>query len=197
VKAIIRILVRFGLLPEKYRERKWPEIKIHDCRKGLPFKNGEVEVIYSSHFFEHVHRHEAFFILKDCFRTLKWGGTIRIALPDVKKIVWAYVNGDMSTLRTRDLTDDMVPFGLCDFLMMQFYPVELNESRPPGFIRKLQEVALARHKWMYDAHTFTTMMERAGFSAIEEKECGESRIEEAALLDLKPETTFYLEADKQ
>jgi len=196
VKGLVRTLVRLRLLPDKYKKRTWPEIQIHDCRKGLPFRDNEVDAIYSSHFFEHVYRHEALFILQECFRTLRRGGTIRVALPDVKKIAWAYVHGETEALNTRKLRDDAVPFGLCDFFVMQFYPVELNGSEPPSFVKRLQEVALARHKWMYDAETFSTMMSRAGFKSIQEMRCGQSKIKDAKLLDHKPETSFFLEAEK-
>lgn len=196
VKGAIKILVRLGLLPGEYANRAWPEIRIHDCRKGLPFEDNEIDAIYSSHFFEHVYRHEALFILQECFRTLKAGGTIRVALPDVGKIATAYVNGELETLKTRGLNDDIVPFGPCDFFVMQFFPVEMNGSKTPGFIKRVQEVALARHKWMYDAETFAALIGHAGFKDIAEMTHGQSKIEDAKLLDCKPETSFYLEAEK-
>lgn len=196
IGVVIKCLVRIGLLPMRYRARKWPPIKTHDCRKGLPFENGTVDVIYSSHFFEHVYRSEALFILRECERSLKKGGIMRVVLPDVKKITRAYLNKGLDILNRTEQVDKVVPFGLCDYFVMQFYPAELNGAETPSVVTKIQERALARHKWMYDSHTFAQLMAHAGFDQVVEMECGQSKIEEAGILDQKAETSFFLETEK-
>ena len=49
----------------------------------LPFKNKSLKAIYSSHCFEHLLERDLKMILKECNRTLKVGGCLRIVVPDI------------------------------------------------------------------------------------------------------------------
>lgn len=61
-----------------------------DASKGLPFKEGTVDVCYSSHVLEHIAGHEAGLFLSECARVLKPEGVIRIVVPDLEMIVREY-----------------------------------------------------------------------------------------------------------
>jgi predicted SAM-dependent methyltransferase len=54
------------------------------------FKDGEAEFIYASHVFEYFNREKGVWVLREWFRVLASGGTLRIAVPDFEKIIWAY-----------------------------------------------------------------------------------------------------------
>jgi hypothetical protein len=57
----------------------------YDLRKGIPAMDNSVDVIYHSHFFEHLTRDEGRAFLKDCFRCLKPdSGIMRIVVPDFR-----------------------------------------------------------------------------------------------------------------
>jgi len=62
----------------------------HNLLSGIPFKENEIDVIYHSHVLEHFSQHDAFIFLTECFRVLKPGGIIRIAVPDLEQIVNEY-----------------------------------------------------------------------------------------------------------
>ena len=57
----------------------------------LPFSDGVVDVLYSSHFFEHIPNAKLNFFLSECFRILKSGSTIRLVLPDLEEICREYI----------------------------------------------------------------------------------------------------------
>ncbi len=61
--------------------QKLPHIKYHDITQ-LPFKNNEVDLIYSSHTLEYFDRFEVVDVLREWYRVLKKKGTIRLAVPD-------------------------------------------------------------------------------------------------------------------
>ena len=92
------ILVNFGC-GEVYH-RDWQnfdvrgdgrEVRAWDVRRPLPFGDGTVDAVYHSHLLEHLDAGAARAFLGECFRILRPGGTIRIAVPDLEGIARAYV----------------------------------------------------------------------------------------------------------
>jgi len=59
----------------------------HDLKYGIPFKSNTVPNIYSSHLLEHFSIEEAKRLLSECFRVLRPGGAIRIAVPSLEQEV--------------------------------------------------------------------------------------------------------------
>ena len=68
-------------------------------KEKLPFPDNSQSVIYSAHMFEHIPHDTVLFILKECFRVLKPGGTVRIEVPDINKIIAAYKNSDCKFMK--------------------------------------------------------------------------------------------------
>lgn len=65
-----------------------------DLRWGLPFPDSSVEFIYNEHFLEHLTVEEGLKMLSECRRTLKTGGILRVAMPDLKVCMEDYFNPD-------------------------------------------------------------------------------------------------------
>lgn len=59
---------------------------------GIPFEDQSADVIYHSHVLEHFSRGGGEKFILECFRVLKPGGIIRIAVPDLEEIAKGYVN---------------------------------------------------------------------------------------------------------
>lgn len=55
---------------------------IHDMRKRLPIADERVMLIFTEHVFEHFHAADGLRVLKDFYRILRPGGTVRIIVPD-------------------------------------------------------------------------------------------------------------------
>src|SRR5262245_16207696 len=92
------LLSRVPLLRRLLNLPRWPDdVRRSDARRGLPYADGSVNCIYSSHTFEHFTYDVSLHVARECFRVLEPGGTIRIAVPDLELIVHDY----MST-RNRD-----------------------------------------------------------------------------------------------
>lgn len=64
-----------------------------DLRNGLPFPNGSVSKIYSSHFFEHLSFKETQGFLTECQRALASGGKFMICVPNARMYLEAYIKG--------------------------------------------------------------------------------------------------------
>ena len=74
------------------REDIKPDV-VDDIYTLEKFKSGSADVIYSSHVFEHVGRHDRLTVLKRWFDVLKNGGVIRVSVPDFEAVVKAYQAG--------------------------------------------------------------------------------------------------------
>lgn len=63
----------------------------HNLLTSLPFNDGEVDVIYNSHFLEHFSLADAKRILSECYRILGNKGVIRIVVPDLENVCREYL----------------------------------------------------------------------------------------------------------
>src|SRR6185436_17770630 len=76
-----------------------PKIIAWDLRYGIPFPDGVFDCVYHSHFLEHLPKNGAPAFLKECYRVLKPGGTIRVAVPNLSYWADRYLQS-VSAMRT-------------------------------------------------------------------------------------------------
>ena len=67
------------------------EVVYCNILKGLPFKDNEVDFVYSSNFMEHLTYQQAKEYITECYRVLKSGCHIRIVVPDLEDICKEYL----------------------------------------------------------------------------------------------------------
>jgi len=73
-----------------------------DATKRIPIPDHSAEVVYASHMIEHLDRDEVLLFLKEAHRALAPSGVIRIAAPDLGKLVHQYLaEGDADTFVER------------------------------------------------------------------------------------------------
>ena len=96
---VLRRLVKLHGMP--IQKPDWLRADIYtgdiyiDCTKRLPFPDNSVDLF----FFEHLHYEPAVQFLSEIYRTLKPSGTVRISVPDLKKLAQIYVAQDEEVLR--------------------------------------------------------------------------------------------------
>jgi len=71
--------------------RTGPSVVAHDLSTGIPLPNESCEVVYHSHVLEHLKRPDAQFFMRECFRVLKPGGLLRVAVPDLEQVCRQYL----------------------------------------------------------------------------------------------------------
>lgn len=150
-----------------------------DVTKRIPYANNSVDVIYTSHMVEHLDRAEVLLFLAEAHRVLKEGGILRIAVPDVKRIVESY-------LEHKD----------ADRLISDLY---LAVPKPRGIARLITMLVGARHHhWMYDDQSLIKLLESHGFVSAVSLAPGQTTIEEPGALNLaeREEASIYVEARK-
>jgi predicted SAM-dependent methyltransferase len=68
-----------------------PGVRAYDLRKGIPYADDFFDVVYHSHILEHFKRQRAGAFLRECYRVLKRGGVLRVAVPDLERIARDYL----------------------------------------------------------------------------------------------------------
>lgn len=135
----------------------WPEgIECLDVRRGLPFADDTVSVVYSSHMIEHLFRDEAVALLREVRRVLAPEGICRVVVPDLRSMVRWYVESNAGVPANGD--------GSRSDTLMKMLGVS-SMSVPPrsmlGVYRRFTD--FERHKWMYDEQGLAALFRESGF----------------------------------
>jgi predicted SAM-dependent methyltransferase len=63
----------------------------HNLLNGIPENDNSFDLVYHSHVLEHFSKDDGVKFLRDCYRVLKPGGVLRVVVPDLERIVKAYL----------------------------------------------------------------------------------------------------------
>lgn len=131
-----------------------PEIRYLDAGRHYPFPDDSFEYIYSEHLFEHLELPQAATLLEECFRVLKPGGRMRLAMPDFHFLMELYRHPDEEPNR-RYLAWSYRLFGEKKWgeVAEEDYPVHVINN----FFH------LWGHRFIHTPEHLTRMAERAGF----------------------------------
>jgi predicted SAM-dependent methyltransferase len=126
-----------------------PGILCMDARKPFPVPDQSFNYVFCEHMIEHISWHEGAFMLRECYRIIRPGGTIRIATPDLAVLLGLYCN-DVSPAGDnyiKWITDNFIKNG--------------NLYRPAFVINN------AFHNWghifLYDGDLLERALQSAGF----------------------------------
>jgi predicted SAM-dependent methyltransferase len=168
-----------------------PNTRVRDLTRGIPHPDGSVDAIFSSHMLEHVRPDDAQFILGECHRVLKPGGTLRVIVPDLRVITTAYLDGDRDHLRANGEP-------LADAYMRELLALGPPKGGPAErLVRRALRTEDGGHKWMYDGESLLEHCRRAGFEDARRVGFREGRDRETAQLDTRSPFHVHVEAFKR
>lgn len=142
-----------------------------DLARGIPFSDGSAEAVFHEHLLEHIPLRAGYFFLRECFRVLRPGGVLRVAVPDAGRLAASYA-GDRSYLRS------------------------LHPEAPTAMLGLQELFYWHRHTTMYDAETLTLMLRAAGFPAPEQKDFRDSALDPVPDTESRALESLYMEATK-
>lgn len=148
----------------------------HGTAASLKLPANSIEGFYASHVLEHLSKRDCESLLVGALGWLKPSGVLRVVLPDLKRFAASYVTGTTNAsqfLASTHLAED----GL------RWWEVTFGHSR---------------HRWMYDAESFSQVLVRLGFQDVREHSFGQSRLPALTCLDIssRRSESFYIEASK-
>jgi predicted SAM-dependent methyltransferase len=141
-----------------------------DASRPLPFADETFEYIYAEHMIEHVPYDAACSMLGECLRVLRPGGRIRIATPDLERLVRVYED-------RRDLASDQAAY--VDWIARRYIS---SDRALPVFVLNNAFRAWG-HQFLFDEETLRSTLCSAGFTEVRRCEVAES--DDAQLRDLE------------
>lgn len=127
----------------------------------LPFPDGSAKYVYSSHMLEHLrYGDQAPVFLRDVLRVLEPGGVARFVVPNVRKLLQAYVERDRDFFSAREEFYKLNPGFLRDGIPTLDYILLFCGAAP--------QMLSYNHKFGYDSQTLCDLLRKAGFSQAHE-----------------------------
>ena len=164
-----------------------------NLNKKWPYADNSVDIIYSSHLFEHLYKNARDRFLKESYRCLKNTGRFRIVVPDLYQICKKYIS-EYENTNTQNTTE---------YIM---WALNLHREGQYGnkinFFKRIFYDFLKyphQHKYMYDSKSLKNLLKNAGFVNITESKYGKSSlIENIRDVEGKSESylSVYLECQK-
>jgi len=133
---------------------------ILDATHKFPFEANTLDYIYSEHSFEHLPFNGGQSMLKECYRVLKPGGTLRLATPDVRFLFDLY-HDDRTPLQ-----NDYIEWTSSAFLGERCPHTALGVIN--NYVRDWG------HTFIYDEETLHASLKAAGFEDIVPAKIAES-----------------------
>jgi SAM-dependent methyltransferase len=142
VPGLAWLLFRLGVIgADRYaahRSGAFRSVRYLDVSRPFRFPDETFDCVYTSHMLEHLDRDAAERCLREVHRVMRGGGILRIAVPDLDRVVDEYDPADPDT-----------------FLLGIYEGHSCRRSRA------------SQHQWQYNAVSMDRLLRRVGFREIE------------------------------
>jgi predicted SAM-dependent methyltransferase len=156
------------------------KIEFSDATQKIPLPDNSVIALYSCHMLEHLSRDGALKFLNEARRVLSDNGVIRIAVPDLEKVIADYnVNKSADHFMQK--------------MLVNAPPISSVKEKINLFISGYRH-----HQWMYDEESLISILVKQGFRNVTVQSNGKTFIKEVGKLNLfeRSEESVIVEAIK-
>lgn len=169
-----------GRLYTKNHARFPDNAEYGDVVKGLPFRDGSVDVVYCAHVLEHLSLEDARTALAETFRILRPGGVFRMVPPDLEAAIRNYQNKPGPGAAHRFMEETLLG----------------EKKRARGIMAFLDAwIGFSRHRWMWDFETLRMELELAGFTGVRRAVMGDSVLADFSDIEESARWTGFLGAE--
>lgn len=122
-----------------------PGVIAHNLLSGIPLPDSSFKVVYHSHVLEHFKKEDGKKFIKDCHRVLGPNGTLRVAVPDLGKIISEYLR-IVHALKEND--QDPYLQASYDWIMLEMYDQTLRNQSGGGMAVFLEQDPLLNEDFL-------------------------------------------------
>jgi predicted SAM-dependent methyltransferase len=146
-----------------------PAIISWDLRNGIPFPDDTFDIVYHSHFLEHLDRSVAPIVLLECRRAVKPGGFIRVVVPDLQILVQQYTEALAALERSHADAAQLHHRALYQLFDQMVRTESAGTAQQRTWVRRIERKFRNAastgelHKWMYDRYSLAALLEETGF----------------------------------
>lgn len=94
------------------------DVIAHNLLSGIPFDKESFDAVYHSHVLEHFLKVDGQKFIQECYRVLKFGGILRIAIPNLEQIISNYTQ---ITEKLKANPNDAYLEACYDWIMLEMY----------------------------------------------------------------------------
>jgi predicted SAM-dependent methyltransferase len=111
---------------------------------GIPFETGRFDLVYHSHVLEHFAKDDGEKFIAECYRILKTGGVIRIALPNLEVIAKEYLkNLERAAAGDPDANNDY------DWMMLEMYDQTVRNKMGGNMMNYLTQEVISNEQYVF------------------------------------------------
>jgi predicted SAM-dependent methyltransferase len=132
----------------------------HNLLNGIPFDDNMFDVVYHSHVLEHFSKNEAIQFIEECYRVLKPGGIIRIALPDLEQIIANYLR--LLNAGKTDIDNEAIRADY-EWIMTEMYDQTVRNNNGGHMLKYLTKEILINEEFIFSRIGHEGRMIRKGF----------------------------------
>jgi predicted SAM-dependent methyltransferase len=157
-----------------------PDVRRIDAVRGMPFADSTVSYIYSSHMLQGLIYEDSLLLIKESFRVLRPGGVLRIAVPDLARMIEDYLS-DNDVLASHKLMRRL----------------SFKSSAIRDLLRKRRGYQQS-YRQLFDGRSLKHLFNEGGFKNPEVCGFRESRIPEIDAIEVQQrrKESLYVEASK-
>ena len=142
---------------------------VWNLKHGIPFEDGSVDAVFHEHLLEHLTLRNGFQLTRECHRTLKPGGVLRVGVPNAGACLRSYAGID---------------------------DPDWAQSRPTPMLAVHALFYEHGHRAMYDERLLVAVLSAAGFVDVTPREFGDSRLSPCPDTEVRRDGTLYVEGVK-
>lgn len=139
-----------------------------DASGPFPIENNTLDYIFSEHMFEHLSYESGKTMLRECYRTLKLGGILRLTMPTLDFLIKLYNKPD------DELYQQYAHWSLQLFAPQMYADFASRNEKLPMALVVNNFMRFWGHQMIYNFSLLHAMLEQAGFTNIKECPAGSS-----------------------
>jgi predicted SAM-dependent methyltransferase len=112
---------------------------------GIPFESNRFDLVYHSHVLEHFSKADGEKFIAECYRILKPGGVIRIALPNLEVIAKEYLSNIDRAMKGEENAEHDY-----DWIMLEMYDQTVRNQSGGGMLEYISKDKIPNEEYIFN-----------------------------------------------